>query len=130
MWMTKLSPTAFAGSPVASSNMPDASIITWPIGSLSTRKIADASASIVRWTSIRSVTMPHPRTVPRRGPVEAVAEHGALVALHGVHLELREEHRVGQIGAPEVGAAEVSTDDVGPSEVDAPEVRADEVCAS
>ena len=43
------------GSPVESCNMPDASIATWPRGSLTTRKITAASAGIIRWTSNRSL---------------------------------------------------------------------------
>src|SRR5690349_11066644 len=55
MWITNVSPTARAGSPDALCNMPDASIATWPRGSHTIRKIAAASAGIVRWTSKRSL---------------------------------------------------------------------------
>src|SRR6478672_1252777 len=54
MWMTNVSPTAPAGSPLALCNMPDASIATWPRGSHTTRKMVAASAGMVRWTSNRS----------------------------------------------------------------------------
>src|SRR5581483_1726688 len=54
MWTTKLSPTAATGSPVASISMPVLSMATCPWGSHRTRKTADGSASISRWTSSRS----------------------------------------------------------------------------
>ena len=57
MWITNVSPTADAGSPVALISIPDASIATWPSGSRRTAKIADGSALMVRCTSMRSVVV-------------------------------------------------------------------------
>src|SRR3546814_2084428 len=57
MWITNVSPAADAGSPVASRSIPDASMDTWPIGSRRISKIAAGSASMVRWTSIRSAVL-------------------------------------------------------------------------
>src|SRR4249920_25149 len=54
MCTTKLSPTPWTGSPVASINIPELSIATCPFGSHSTRKIAAASAGMVRATCNRS----------------------------------------------------------------------------
>src|SRR5271169_3178358 len=54
MWMTNWSPTLVAGSPVESINMPELSIVTWPLGSRSRLKIRPGCAGIVRWTSMRS----------------------------------------------------------------------------
>src|SRR5260221_422729 len=55
MCTTKLSPVAVTGSPSASISIPELSMATCPCGSHSTRKMAEGSASIVRWTSIRSL---------------------------------------------------------------------------
>src|SRR3546814_16755918 len=57
MWITNVSPAADAGSPVASRSIPDASMDTWPIGSRRISKIAAGSATMVRWTSIRSAVL-------------------------------------------------------------------------
>src|SRR4051794_31371380 len=69
MCTTNVSPTALAGSPVASISIPELSIATWPWGSDTTRKMAAGSAAIARCTSIRSV-MPHPRIVRTTSRVE------------------------------------------------------------
>ena len=76
MCTTKLSPTAVTGSPSADCSMPELSIATCPCGSRSTAKIAAGSASIVRWTSIRSLVMSLSCQSPRlvREP-EAVIGH-------------------------------------------------------
>src|SRR5271170_1070715 len=55
MCTTKLSPTPVTGLPSALISIPELSMATCPCGSHSTRKTADGSASIVRWTSIRSL---------------------------------------------------------------------------
>src|SRR6478609_4418715 len=55
MWMTNVSSTADAGSPSALCSMPVASMATCPSGSHNTAKTSDAGASMVRWTSIRSL---------------------------------------------------------------------------
>src|SRR4029453_13080541 len=57
MWITKVSPTAAAGSPLEAWSIPELSIATWPRGSRTTSKIVCGSAAIVRWTSIRSFAM-------------------------------------------------------------------------
>src|ERR1700683_2163178 len=55
MWMTNVSPPLVAGSPVASCNMPELSMVTCPCGSLKRAKIRPGSAGIGRAISIRSV---------------------------------------------------------------------------
>ena len=55
MWITKVSPSARAGSPVALCSMPDASMATWPSGSHSVPKMVAASNGMGRCTSKRSV---------------------------------------------------------------------------
>src|SRR5262245_52763685 len=64
MCTTNSSPTAETASPVASINIPDASMSTCPCGSRSTAKIAAGSAGMVRDTSMRSAT---PDTLPPGG---------------------------------------------------------------
>ena len=54
MWMTKVSPTFSAGSPVKSCSIPDASMATWPAGLRTMSKMADGGAGIGRVTSMRS----------------------------------------------------------------------------
>ncbi len=55
MWITKVSPSAWAGSPVALCSMPEASMATCPSGLLTTAKMSAAVAGMVRCTSKRSV---------------------------------------------------------------------------
>src|SRR6187402_3511069 len=115
MWITKVSPTAPAGSPEALCNMPDASIATWPCGSQTTRKIVAASAGMVRCTSKRSVTSRDrsrrssglgqiSRPAPEAVGAEVEAGPGAIGVLRtpGQHgLGLREhDGGVGDLGAP------------------------------
>src|SRR5439155_15405820 len=57
MWITKVSPTAAAGSPVEDCNMPELSIATWPFGSARIAKIVDGSAAITRSTCMRSLVI-------------------------------------------------------------------------
>src|SRR5580704_8734411 len=57
MCTTKLSPTPLTGAPSADWSMPELSMETCPCGSRRTAKIAAGSASMVRWTSIRSLVM-------------------------------------------------------------------------
>src|SRR5260370_38096261 len=54
MWTVKLSLTAALGAPVALISIPELSIATCPCGCHRSRKTAEGSAAIVRWTSIRS----------------------------------------------------------------------------
>ena len=51
--ISKRSPTAVTGGSVADISMPEASISTCPLGSLSTAKIFDGGAAIARCTSNR-----------------------------------------------------------------------------
>src|SRR6478735_529475 len=92
MCTTKLSPTAWAGAPSASCNMPEASMATWPWGSQRTAKISAAGAAMVRWTSIRSVIgRVEPRFVGRQWEMgslsgildRAVNGNGAVVGVVG-----------------------------------------------
>src|SRR5689334_804031 len=54
MWITNVSPTCSAGSPVKSCSMPDASMATWPAGLRTMSKIDVGEAGIGRVTSMRS----------------------------------------------------------------------------
>ncbi len=76
MCTTKVSPTAVTGSPVADISMPELSIVTWPSGSLSTRKIAAGSALMVRCISMRSSVMV--RSLPQPRPRDQGREHMAF----------------------------------------------------
>src|SRR3954447_14965901 len=69
MWTTNVSPTAPARSPVAPINMPEASMATWPAGSLTSVKTVAGSAAMGRSTSNRSVMPPssQPPPSPQRG---------------------------------------------------------------
>ena len=95
MWITNSSPTAPAGSPVAAWSIPEESMATWPCGSDSTAKIAEASAGIRRCTSKRSTAlvgsavsevvsslMPAPcHTAPVRGQADGGQVSAAVTAV-------------------------------------------------
>jgi len=66
MWTTKLPPTAVTGSPVASMNISELSMSTWPWGSQGIRKTADGSAATTRSASYRLSAIPEP-DAPHRG---------------------------------------------------------------
>src|SRR4051812_17122052 len=94
MCTTNVSPTAVTGSPVASINIPELSIATWPSGLRSTAKMAAGSALMVRCTSMRSVVISascHGRDV--RAPTLSLQATGRL------HLEVG----VGQAGGEPPG---------------------------
>src|ERR1041384_8173542 len=76
MWMTNVSPSALAGSPVESCNIPDASMATCPDGDDTTPKIVAASAGMVRCTSKRSLMSASWHQPSERAPAEAGGELG------------------------------------------------------
>src|SRR5437588_8873977 len=108
MWITNVSPTFSAGSPVWSCSIPDASMATWPAGLRTMSKMAEGAAGMGRVTSMRSVrkTVSGTRRASRDPSVPASGSPRPAVSGRLVVHELRFDDlaRSGQTDGTQRGA--------------------------